>query len=137
MLILLFILIFLGLLNSLFLGWQHWQYKKNNRPMVCPISGQCAAVVESKYASTLGFNNDLLGTLFYLFFAAMLLAGWILPEFGVMLKNLALLTIGGAFVFTNYLLVIQAFVLKKWCFWCIIAALINYLLFISSLIYFL
>ena len=136
MIYLVFILIALAFLNAAFLYWQHWQYRKHNRQMSCPLGGQCQEVVDSSYGEIFGISNDLAGLAFYLGFSLILLISLFYQPWSLWSGRLALIGIALAFLFTSYLLYIQAFVLKKWCFWCLVYALLNYLLFISFLIYY-
>jgi uncharacterized membrane protein len=82
----------------------------------------CQVVLESKYNKILGINNDILGLLYYIL---------ILVEF-FLLTNLmtnmlfyfkAISTV--AFLGSVYLLYLQVVVLKKYCPYCIVSAIIN------------
>ena len=131
-----FSLIILALVNAIYLYWQHYQFKKHNRQMSCPMGGNCQEVVDSSYGTIFGLSNDLLGIAFYIGLAALLLINLYYQPWSLWTGRLALIGMALAFLFTNYLLCIQVFILKKWCFWCIISAVINYALFISFLIYY-
>jgi len=97
------------------------QHKKT--ALVCPFDGKCDFVTKSKYATTFGISNTILGMLFYagvflyysLAFAEMVFSStWIIAfiHLGVIL----------AFCFSLYLLFVQAFVLRHWCSWCVFSA---------------
>jgi uncharacterized membrane protein len=90
---------------------------------VCPIGGDCAAVLGSKYNRLLGFvHNDVLGGLFYLAmagFTALLVIGvglayWWTRLMTVMVAGGSLLSIGLVFI--------QWRIVKAWCFWCLASA---------------
>jgi len=134
MIYLIFSLIILGILNAAYLYWQHYQHRRHNRAMACPLGGKCEEVVGSKYGAVLGVPNDLLGIAFYLGLSALMIFNLtlILP---LVMPKLILLAALASLVFTTYLLFVQAFILKKWCAWCLISAIINYAIFISILIY--
>ena len=103
------------------------------RKMVCPIGGGCSEVVESKYGKTFGFDNDILGILYYIAIGAAWSVLLVWPDLSAWVLRLIVIAVSGAFVFTNYLLYVQLFILKKECFWCVIAAFVNYALFFSVL----
>src|SRR3989339_60505 len=130
MIYIIFVLIILGVVNAIGLYWQHYQFHKNNRQMICPIGkGQCHEVVDSKYGKTLGIANDLLGIVYYVGLTVVLLVYLYVPDRSLVMSKLALFGVSFSFLFTLYLLFVQAFVLKKWCFWCLMSAVINILIF--------
>jgi uncharacterized membrane protein len=129
-------LIILGAANAAYLYWQHYQFRKNNRQMVCPVGGKCEEVVDSKYGKTMGISNDLLGIIYYIGLTLILSVHFYVPGWSLAMANLAILAISFSFLFTLYLLFIQVFILKKWCFWCLISAAINIVIFVIGLIYF-
>ena len=105
--------------------------KKKNKPMVCLMNFKCEDVLYSKYASFLGIPNDILGMLYYLVvgfgFAAVLF-------YPAIPSNLLLfvlsITITSGFLFSLYLVSIQAFKIKEWCSWCLMSAIISLSIFI-------
>lgn len=91
--------------------------------LVCPIGGHCDAVVHSKYSKFLGFPVELLGVGYYLFIA--LIYG--LSLFGLVVwSDVFLFFVIAfsvlAFLFSVYLVFIQAFTLRNWCTWCLFSA---------------
>lgn len=132
-----FILLILGIINAGYLYWQHIQYVKASKTMVCPIGGKCEQVVESKYGTTFGIKNEIFGLLYY----SALIVGLLLFLFYPPLANLSKLGIivaamlAGAF--SIYLLFIQAFILQNYCSWCLIAAFINLAILILVILRFL
>lgn len=131
------ILITLGLANASFLYWQHLQLVKRNRTMVCPLNGHCEQVVESKYGRTLGIKNEILGILY--FAGLLILMGYI--RWGVYtgtvdsvmeetLRQLAFFGACAGALFSTYLLLIQIFILKQFCTWCLISISLSYALFV-------
>lgn len=96
--------------------------KLRHEKLICFLGEDCDHVVKSKYGYLFKIPNEALGVLYY--------AGMIL---GVLFSvNVLLLQTATVFALTAslFLVIIQAFVLKKWCEWCISTALINLALFL-------
>lgn len=107
--------------------------KKAKRPLVCPMHFECDAVVHSDYSKILGVPVEILGMIYY----ACVFGGYVLLSFmPVALPpalNLILVLVSiGAFLFSVYLTVVQSFVLKKFCSWCLVSACICVLIFILT-----
>ena len=123
------VLAFAGLINASYLTYKHFQRK----PLVCPINHDCNAVVESKWGKMLGVRNEILGLLFY---AGMLLGGVVNAAAPLAIPRLSLYLLIGASVglaFSVFLTLLQKFVVRNYCFYCLISALISLLIFINSL----
>lgn len=107
--------------------------KKTAQPMVCPLNGECDFVTQSQYSKFLGVPVEKMGMAYYaLVIVVYALHGFIsdlLPD-AVMFLMMGV-TIG-AFIFSLYLIFIQAFVLKKWCTWCIFSACFSTFIFITA-----
>ncbi len=108
--------------------------KKHNKQLVCPIGSNCNVVINSQYSKFLGVSIEYWGMLYYaviftayiiLIFAAHLLSG-------LFLTGLIMFT-AAAFFFSLYLLFAQAFLLRQWCIWCILSAMLSIVIFIISL----
>jgi uncharacterized membrane protein len=127
------VLIFMGLADSAYLFWQHRKFNQTGRKMVCPIGDECSVVIESKYGKTFGFNNDLIGILYYIFIGALWLSILLNTDLSMWFWRIIIVSVFGSFVFTNYLLYAQFFIIKKMCFWCLTISFINYALFFSFL----
>ena len=104
--------------------------KKHNKTMYCPIGKDCDAVVKSKYGKTFGIENTIPGMLYYgliLIYSIMLLANR-----NIFKEDIVYYFIVGAslasVVFSVYLTGVQAFVLKKWCEYCIISSIASALI---------
>ncbi|MEK6849738.1 MAG: vitamin K epoxide reductase family protein [Nanoarchaeota archaeon] len=101
--------------------------KKNNQQLVCIIGKGCNAVVESKYNTLVGVPNEVIGMLYYaLILWSALFA--LSPTF----ITIRLFVSGAAALAGLGLLSIQAFVLKKWCEYCIASAIISVSIFVVS-----
>lgn len=118
-------------------------HKIKNTPLICPVKFDCHAVVHSDYSKFLGLPVETLGMIYYACIAVsyflfafipykipagMWIFGIPLPV-GIFLQGLSLV----AFLFSLYLISVQVFVLKKGCSWCIISALISFLIFILTI----
>ena len=89
---------------------------------ICPIGENCLAVLESKYNKIFIIPNDLLGILFYVTCAlinAFLVIG--IGPLSLWSSIIKVLIILGSLlsVFFTYL---QFYVIKSWCFWCLMSA---------------
>ena len=108
----------LGLVISLYLLY----VKLRNKKLICFLGEDCDAVVKSKYGSFFKIPNEALGMLYY---AAMII-GTALAINILFLQAAAVLALTASLI----LVAVQAFVLKKWCEWCLATALINLALFV-------
>ncbi len=102
--------------------------RKREEVPVCIIGSGCHEVLTSKYNKVLGIHNDVLGLIFYIFVCAM--SALILIEaFPVStLKSVDMLVILSGAVMSAYFTFLQAFVIKQWCFWCLMSALTVFLM---------
>ncbi len=120
-----------SLIGLLDVGFIHYK-KTNNNKLVCVIGKDCNTVLESKYNSFLGIPMTIWGGLYYLgmFVLAILCLGQVISLFGVqsiyVLKLLSALAALGSIG----LIFIQLVVLKEWCEYCLLSAVVNFLLFI-------
>ena len=121
----------LGFLNALYI----YVKKKHKQKLLCFIGSDCNKVIGSKYGTLFGFDNTLLGMVYYAF---LILALLFTPFLGissfVVLGGLRIAA-GGAALMSLYLLYIQLIVLKEWCDYCLIASLINILIAITLFLY--
>lgn len=113
----------IGLIDSLFLYYK----KKRKEKLVCFIGSDCNKVIRSKYATTFGIENTLLGMLYY---AGLIAAVYFAPpSYSVSFAFLSLLmkivtSIAG--IMSAYLLMVQVFILKEWCDYCLLSAVVNF-----------
>lgn len=130
MMILLIILAIVGLLDS----WYIFYKKQKNEKLVCFIGQDCNEVVNSKYSHIYGVPNEILGIIFYL--AVLGLVGLValnITEFhGVSLMAVVHLMAFFALLLSIFLTAIQAFVLKTWCEYCLIASFANLGIFVLA-----
>lgn len=103
-----------------------WHHKKNVREvLICPLRANCDTVIHSDYSKFLGIPVEILGMVYYSLLAMSYGSIMIFPVLGVPLvvSGLMLVTMC-AFIFSVYLTLVQALVLKNWCTWCLISATI-------------
>ncbi len=107
--------------------------KQKAQPLVCPLNGECDLVTQSQYSKFLGVAVEKMGMLYYaLVIVIYALHGFmpgLLPDVAMFLMTGVTI---GAFIFSAYLIFIQAFVLKKWCTWCIFSACFSTFIFITA-----
>ena len=104
--------------------------KTYNKQMYCIVDEDCDAVVKSKYGKTFGIENTIPGMLYYVFIFSyglvMLLNGNIFK--GGIIYYLIVSASIGSVLFSIYLTAVQAFVLKKWCEYCIVSSITSLLI---------
>ena len=122
----LIILSLIGFLVSFYIYYS----KKYGKPMYCPIGQDCDAVVKSRYGKTFGIENAIPGMLYYLvvigYSITLLLNGNIFK--GDIIYYFIVSASIGSVLFSIYLTGVQAFVLKKWCYYCIISSIASVLI---------
>jgi len=111
-----------------------YRTKKRHEQLVCPTGSDCNAVVNSRYAKFMGISLEYWGMLYY----SIIFVSYIVLIFAphlfskLLLSGLMLLTLT-AFLFSLYLLFVQAFLLRQWCIWCLLSATLSIAIFITSL----
>lgn len=109
--------------------------KQHHAELVCPVGSDCNAVVNSRYSIFLGVHLEYWGMLYYaliLFaYGTILFAPHLFTK--TFLSALVLFSTFG-FFFSLYLIVVQAFVLRQWCIWCLLSATLSIAIFIASLV---
>ena len=105
------------------LAFYIYKTKKVNKPLACPLNGQCDIVVHSDYSRFFGIPVEFLGVLYY---AAIVLSyGFFLFYPGLINSFYVFVFLAMSFsalLFSAYLTFIQAFNIKHWCTWCLISA---------------
>lgn len=131
--LIIFILSILGFVNAAYLYFQHKREVETGQKMFCLIGGDCGAVVGSKYGKTFGIKNEKFGMAFYFLLAIYALLGIFLPQLTSNLEIVVKIVVIVAAICSLYLLFIQAIILRKFCSWCLIAILINLLIFYGKI----
>ena len=109
--------------------------KKHHQKLVCPVGSDCNVVITSRFSKFLGVPLEYWGMFYY---SVILAAYGVLIFFprlisGPLLSGLMMFT-ASAFLFSLYLLFVQAFLLRQWCIWCLLSAMLSITIFITSLI---
>jgi len=130
MIALLTLLAVVGLLDS----WYIFSKKRKNERLVCFIGQDCNEVVTSKYSHIYGVPNEVMGIIFYLTVLALAgLAAIGVTEFHEISALSAIHAIAFvAFLMSLYLMAIQAFVLRAWCEYCLVAMIANFGIFVLA-----
>jgi dihydroorotate dehydrogenase subfamily 2 len=123
------ILILSGFADSLFLTYEHYALTS----IGCPVSPwiNCLAVTSSKYSEILGIPLALLGIIYYLF-----LTFFLLRSREKSYVHFFLLTSSFGILFSVYLILIQAVAIKLFCIYCLLSAIISFLIFGFTFIFF-
>ncbi len=95
--------------------------KIKNEVMVCPIDSDCNAVIKSKYSKLFGFPVELLGIIYYASFFIIYLLTLFIFTFNNTIEIILIILSSLALGFSLYLLSLQAFIIREWCFWCLLS----------------
>lgn len=117
--LIIFILALAGVAESLYLNYEC----RKHRVPVCLIGNQCDIVWNSQYSKTFGVSNEILGIIFYSTIATLegvLIFGGYDP---LLALGETIILFGGA-VMSCYFFYVQWRLIKAWCFWCTISAVI-------------
>lgn len=127
-------LIFLTLIGFS-ISFYVWRTKSKNKRLVCYLDNTCNEVVNSKYGKHFGVDNTIWGMLYYIAIFSVSFYQLIRPEFfqlGVVIvvSWAKFILAGASAIFSVYLLFVQWRILKKWCEYCIVSALISFIIFL-------
>ena len=104
--------------------------KTHHKKMFCPIGENCDAVVKSRYGKTFGVENAIPGMLYYalvFFYGIALISNRNIFKGTIVYYFIVIASISSV-LFSIYLVTVQAFVLKKWCEYCIISSIASLLI---------
>ena len=106
--------------------------KTKKQVLVCMVGENCDDVVRSKYGKTFGLENSIGGILYY----GLVLIATLAQQYAAVAipHTLRLIVSGGAVAFSLYLTYVQFGVLKKWCEYCIVSALVTLGIFLIVLL---
>lgn len=107
--------------------------KQKKENLVCPMNGSCDEVVNSRYSKFMGIPVEVAGIGYYAFIV--LSYSYIFINADTVSDLFKFLMTGatvGAFIFSCYLVFIQAFILRKWCTWCLFSAGFSTFIFITA-----
>ncbi|MEK7519504.1 MAG: vitamin K epoxide reductase family protein [Patescibacteria group bacterium] len=123
-------------LGGLIISITVYYVKKNKKQLVCPTGSDCNAVITSRYSKFLGLPLEYLGMAYFLVVLITYIIRAISPGLLPTAFQIILLMITvSAFLFSFYLLFIQAFLLRQWCIWCVLTAMFSITIFLFSLIW--
>jgi len=107
--------------------------KRKKETLVCPMNGKCDEVINSRYSRFVGVPVELLGIIYYAFIGAIYTFIFIDPWFFSDGAKFFITGITvGAFLFSIYLVFIQAFILRQWCTWCLFSAGFTTFIFVTA-----
>lgn len=124
-----------GIANAAYLYWQGLEKQRRDRPMFCPVGGECEKVVFSRFGTALGAKNEIWGLAYYLSLLLLLGIFMVYPPLSHEALFLIFLVSGFAVLFSTYLFFLQILVLRDYCSWCILATVINYLIFAGEALF--
>ena len=104
--------------------------KKHNKTLYCPIGQDCDAVVKSKYGKTFGVENTVPGMLYYILifiYGIDMILNRNVFKGDIVYYSIVIASVGSV-LFSVYLTAVQAFVLKKWCEYCIVSSIASVLI---------
>jgi len=132
------LIFFLLSLSGIWLCEKIHKEKKQEKVLTCYLGADCENVVRGQFSSFLGIGLEVYGGLYYSF---ILYSYLILYIYNFQVASLFSILVFGisvfAFIFSLSLTFIQAFIIKKWCSWCLISASLCMLIFILGVIRFL
>lgn len=109
--------------------------KNAGTKLVCPTGSDCNVVINSKYAHFFGLNLEYWGMAYYLVIILAYLGLIFVPAAFSPLAVWFIVVISVlAGLFSLYLLFVQAVLLRKWCIWCILSALLSLGICVLSLV---
>lgn len=124
-------LIILSLIGFAVSAYMYYS-KKYDKPLFCPRSGNCDDVIKSKYGKTFGIENTIPGMGYYV--VILIYATGLLSNRNIFKEAIVYYSIVGislvSVMFSLYLAYIQKFVLRKWCYYCIISTIASLLIFV-------
>jgi uncharacterized membrane protein len=134
-------LVLLGLLASIAGVWISWRIWRSTpakatvgtgKGLMCPREMPCDEVVQSRYGSTLGVSNATIGIAYFVWTSVgfAILLNWHLHALARTMSIVG----SASILFSLYLIAVQAFVLKKWCAWCLGSAAANAIIWIVLLL---
>lgn len=108
--------------------------KRLHEPLTCPIGHSCDPVIHSRYSRFMDMPVEILGVLYYTIIVVAYLLFLAAPALAQTLPSLILFALSTlAFLFSLYLIVVQLFILREWCTWCIISALLCTVIFFAAM----
>ena len=122
------VLSILGVIDSIYLYYKH----SKKQPLVCLLNTNCNAVLNSKWSHIFGIRNELFGIAYYslIFIGSFVLFYNETHFIHISLRLISFL----AMIFSAFLIYLQKYVIKEYCFYCIISAIISLLILVIILL---
>lgn len=136
MIIFFYFVTLLAIINAGYLFFQHQRQIKTGRPISCPLNGHCENVLNTPYNKTLGIANELWGIGYTVLLIVLAFFAQTTFSFNAVARIFLLLLTMVGVIMSTYLLFIMKYVLKSFCFWCVLAHAFNFLLAITILVIF-
>lgn len=117
--LIIFILSIIGIAEALYLNYEC----RHHRAPVCLIGDQCSIMWDSPYSKTFGVSNEVLGLIYY---ATLAIVEWVLFSGDTSLQMMIgeyIILFGGT-IMSCYFFYVQWRLIKAWCFWCTLSAVI-------------
>jgi len=127
-------LIFLSLVGFA-VSFYIYYTKKYKKKMYCVIGENCDEVVKGRYGKTFGIENAVPGMAYYiliLFYGIAVVSNQNIFKGDIVYYFVVSASIGSV-LFSIYLTAVQAFVLKKWCEYCIVSSISSLLILMALL----
>lgn len=118
-----------GIIDSGYLFYKH----RKKKPLVCPMNHDCSVVTESRWAYIFGIRNEVLGFLFYVGTFVSIFITIFVPSSAPLIHKFLFVTTSIGILFSFFLVVVQKYVIKNYCFYCLISAILTALLFLNSI----
>ena len=128
--LIIFILSIVGLIEALYLNYEC----RRHRAPVCLIGDQCSVVWDSPYSKTFGVSNEILGLIYYATLAVVEYSIFLGDTSLQMMAGELIILVGGA-VMSCYFFYVQWRLIKAWCFWCTLSAIIVWLMLAMRLLF--
>lgn len=122
--LIIFVLALVGICESLYLSYE----RKKKRAPVCVIGYECGKVWESPYSKTFGVGNEVLGIIFYTTVAVVEWTIFFGNTSSLVMTGEYIILFGG-FVMSCYFLYLEWRIIRAWCFWCTLSAVIVWIMF--------
>ena len=119
-----------GMIDTSYLFYQH--YKK--KPLVCPLDHDCSIVTEGKWSKIFFVRNEVLGLSFYLLIFLSLIFSILFPVFSSKVYFFLFLFSFVGIIFSGFLVYVQFYKIKDYCFYCLISTFLTLLIFINSIL---
>lgn len=126
----LLLLAFLGIVDSGYIAWKH----SRKEPLACPVGeNSCNIVTKSKWSEIFGIRNEVLGIIYYLVIGILGLTILFNQSYQSLAINILLFCSSIGLLFSLFFVYVQAGIIKKYCFYCLISAILSVLIFLNVL----